>query len=48
MEICVVKAENLMTIYLHHTHCSSIACCQGVGQLEKSVNVCEVDAKKGC
>lgn len=35
-------------LYLHYTHCSSIACCQGVGQFEKSVNVAEVDAKKCC
>lgn len=47
MEIRAGKAENC-PLYLHHRHCSSIACCQGVGQLEKSANVCEVDAKKGC
>lgn len=47
MEIWAGKTENC-PLYLHHPHCSSIACCQGVGQSEKSVNVCEVDAKKCC
>lgn len=35
-------------LYLHHPHCSSITCCQDVGQFEKSLNVCEVGAKKCC
>lgn len=35
-------------LYLYLPHCSSITCCQGVGQFEKSVNVSEVGAKKCC
>lgn len=47
MEIRARRAENCPT-YLHHPRRSPIACCQGAGQLEKSANVCEVDAKKCC
>lgn len=47
MEIRVGKAENC-PLHLHRPHRNSITCCQGVGQLEKGVNVCEVDAKKRC
>lgn len=47
MEIGAGKAGNY-PLYLHHPHCSWITRCQGVGQLEKSINVWEVDAKKSC
>lgn len=36
------------SLYLHHAPCCSVACCQGVGQSQKRVNVCEADAKKCC